>query len=859
MCMKESKWSATHIRAVSLLLLIGALTNNAFAAPGDLDLSFDPGSGVNDEVFAVAVQPDGKVIIGGQFTTVKGLVRRGIARLNANGSGDSSFDPGTGAYGNVKALALQSDGKVLIGGSFSAVNGTNRTGIARLNANGSLDASFNPQLSVVAYSETSPITSLALQSDGKVLIGGSFSAVNGTNRNGIARLNADGSLDGSFNPQVGHDVLALAVQADGKVLIGGVHIICEPDPDTGQCNYIYLYVLERLNTNGNRDTNFICSVNGPVNSIAPQPDGKILIGGGFYQVNGTSRKGIARLNANGSLDGGFNPGSTPYDPVYSVALQPDGKVLIGTDVNNGINGFGIARLKANGTLDNTFDPGTVPNSSVYSVTLQPDGKVIIGGAFTTMNGSICHRVARLDSNGSLDGSFNAGTGVNDSVLSVAAQPDGKALIGGQFTTVQEFNRPGIARLHADGSADSTFDAGLTADARFWKPIVKSVVVQSDGKLLIGGQFSNVHGASRNSIARLHANGSLDGIFNPGTGISGSDYPVVNSIAVQSDGRVLIGGSFTNVNGTNRNVIARLNANGSLDSSFNPDIGYHFSELDYNQVCAIAVQPDGKILVGGYATHFVIDPDCPYYPNCWDSIYTAHFVIRLHSNGTRDTGFEETAGAGPANTFVYAVAAQPDGKILVGGYFATFKGANRNGLARLNADGSLDSSFNPGAGGGAHVDSIVLQPDGRILIGGHFSTATGAVRNGIARLSADGSLDGSFTPGTAADHLVASLALQPDGNVLLGGHFTAVNGAVRPYIARLYGDSPAPSLSIVRSNSSAVLSWPVAFGNFQLQENTNLSLANGWSAVAAPRSTNNNSISVALPATGSRKFFRLSSP
>ena len=196
--------------------------------------------------------------------------------------------------------------------------------------------------------------------------------------------------------------------------------------------------------------------------------------------------------------------------------------------------------------------------------------------------------------------------------------------------------------------------------------------------------------------------------------------------------------------------------------------------------------------------------------------------------------------------------------LVGGYFTTFKGANRNGLARVNPDGSLDGSFNPDTGSvGIDVRSIV-QSDGRILLGGGFSTVNGAL-NGIARLNADGSFDGSFNPGTGADHVVSSLALQPDGNVLLGGHFSTVDGAVRPYVARLFGGDGVPALNITRSSGFAVLSWPAAFGNFQLQENTNVSLANGWSAVAETRATNNGLIAVALPATASRKFFRLSSP
>jgi hypothetical protein len=136
---------------------------------------------------------------------------------------------------------------------------------------------------------------------------------------------------------------------------------------------------------------------------------------------------------------------------------------------------------------------------------------------------------------------------------------------------------------------------------------------------------------------------------------------------------------------------------------------------------------------------------------------------------------------------------------------------------------------------------------------------GITRNRIARLNANGSLDNSFNPGNGPDGGVGAIAVQPDGNILIAGNFLFVNGVMQWSMARLYGDSATPALNIARSNSFAVLSWPEAFGNFQLQENTNVSLANGWSAVAETRSTNNGSISVALPATGSRKFFRLSSP
>jgi hypothetical protein len=139
----------------------------------------------------------------------------------------------------------------------------------------------------------------------------------------------------------------------------------------------------------------------------------------------------------------------------------------------------------------------------------------------------------------------------------------------------------------------------------------------------------------------------------------------------------------------------------------------------------------------------------------------------------------------------------------------------------------------------------------------FTTVNGTNRNNIARLNANGSLDTSFNPGTGADGSVRAIALQSDGKVLIGGDFITVNGVVRPHIARLYGDSVAPSLNIARSNAFLIVSWPVSGTNFRLEETTNLSLFNGWSGAATPRSTNQSFISVTLPATGSRKFFRLS--
>ena len=361
------------------------------ATNGLVDNGFNPGTGVNCPVSTIAIQADGKIVIGCFWAQVIGI-RNSIARLNADGTLDTTFNPGTGANYNVQSIAIQSDGKIIVGGDFWWFNETNRNSLVRLNADGTLDTTFNP-----AITAFSAVDAIKIQTDGKILIGGTFSEVNGASRNGIARLNTDGTLDTTFNPGAG--------------------------------------------------------TVGPVFGITVQSDGKIVIGGGFYQVNGVSRNGIARLNTDGTLDTTFYPGTGTNDWVMAVALQPDGKVLIGGDFTqvNGTSHNRIARLNPDGTLDMTFDPGTGTNLRVSAVPIQPDGKVLIGGDFTQVNGTSRNRIARLNTDGTLDMTFDPGTGANDWVYPVFIQPDGRILIGGSFTQVNGQTNYRIARLGYDGS------------------------------------------------------------------------------------------------------------------------------------------------------------------------------------------------------------------------------------------------------------------------------------------------------------------------------------------------------------------------------------------------------------------------
>src|SRR5690606_5337296 len=217
----------------------------------------------------------------------------------------------------------------------------------------------------------------------------------------------------------------------------------------------------------------------------------------------------------------------------------------------------LVRLNSNGTLDTSFYVEPEFNDYVQSVILQPDGKILVGGNFTTFNGTAQNRIARLNSDGTLDTSFNIGTGFNEWVRRITLQPDGKILVGGGFTAFNGTAQNSLVRLNSDGTLDTSFNLGGGFDN-----VVTPITLQPDGKILVGGSFTTFNGTAQNRIARLNSDGTLDTSFNIGTGFNS----FVPSIALQPDGKILVGGNFTVFNGTTQNRITRLNSDGTLDTS-----------------------------------------------------------------------------------------------------------------------------------------------------------------------------------------------------------------------------------------------------------------------------------------------------
>jgi uncharacterized delta-60 repeat protein len=392
----------------------------------------------------------------------------------------------------------------------------------------------------------------------------------------------------------------------------------------------------------------------------------------------------------------------PDETVILVLSNPTGGALLG------VPGTNIVTIVNDdlgaGSLDLGFDPERGADGPVRSVRVQKDGRILIGGDFMNYNRIARPRVARLHLNGTLDSTLTQAQGPNNPVTVILPQSNGQLLVAGDFNSFGEVLRNRVARLNADGSIDSGFNLPLGLNA-----LVQSAVLQPDGKMVLGGFFDRASAAGRNRIARLQANGNLDVTFDPGEGANQAVY----AVAVQEDGKIVLGGAFTAMNNAPRGGVARLHANGAVDAGFMPGTGAN------GPIYAVLVQEDGRIVVAGNFTMF--------------NGVSRNRIARLHPNGTLENGFNPEMGM---NNSIYALGLQSDGKIFIGGDFTLVNGVPRNRIARLNANGSLDSTFDPGAGANSSVFSIAVQPDGNVLVAGQFSQMDGVSRNGVARLMGD---------------------------------------------------------------------------------------------------------------------------
>ncbi|MBL7963120.1 MAG: T9SS type A sorting domain-containing protein [Flavobacteriales bacterium] len=751
-------------------LAVFGLALHGLPQAGALDTTFNPGdvgygNGDGAEyVLAMALQPDGRIVISGRHSYNNDYINE-LTRVDSDGQLDTTFDSESTLPNNSsKAISIQPDGKVLHGGICGWGPSPQYPCTGRKEADGDNDPTFTIPTFVFGFG----VYAILLQPDGKALLAGDFlMPYNGSTLRHIVRLNTDGSVDSTFTQGFGPDqeIYAMTLQPDGRILIGGSFT---------QVNGVPRNRIARLNDDRSLDTSFVPGAGADlaIATMALQANGKVLIGGAFTTYDGIPRTRVARVNSDGSLDFSFDPGSGPDAVVGSIVIQPDDRILIGGALTtyDGVPRPGIVRVEPDGTLDASFTPGEGTNGWVYCMLLQPDGRILIGGTFSMYDGLVRRGITRLNDDGSLDLSFNPPSSANAPLNSLAVQVDGRILLAGNFTGYDGQPRGRITRTEADGSIDPTFMPGTGADHN-----IHCVVVQPDGRILIAGEFTTYNGMAAMRIARLLPDGSLDPSYNAGNGVSGSIY----AMALQPDGKIIIGGAFQASGGLGR--IARLNADGTLDYTYN-----NFLTAN-GDVRAIDLTPEGRIMIGGSFTEFSGQPHSR--------------IACLDINGYPYPSFNP--GTGP-NARVRAIEILPDGTALFGGDFTTFNGIPRNHLTKVLPNGLQDFSFLPNNGPNGVVRTILRQPDDRILIGGDFNEYAGVLRSKIARLDPDGGIDLSFDPGTGANEYVSCMALQDDLKILIGGWFTSYNATGRNRVARLYSGM---SVGVPEVTTSNVLLWP----------------------------------------------------
>jgi uncharacterized delta-60 repeat protein len=381
----------------------------------------------------------------------------------------------------VNTLALQPDGKVLAGGDFSMFQPSGeppiaRSFAARLEADGGVEQTLN--LNAIG----AKVVATAIQPDGKILIGGVFKNILGVNRNNMARLNADGTLDQQFDPSAGDEVDAIAVEPDGYIMVSGAFTTI------GQASRQYVARINGV-TGGAVSFNG-ANPNDRVAAMAVQPDGNILLGGAFTNIGGQPRNHIARLDPISGLADNFDPNAN--GAVNAIVWQNDGKILVGGSFSNigGTSRSYLARLEATGVAD-AFAP--VVDGPIDSITVQPDGSIMVTGKFTHINGTTRNGTALLDGLTGAVAPFDANA--NGPIDSLVTQSDGKIVASGAFSSIGGQSHSYLARL--DGTTGQADGYDAAADN-----VVDSVCLSSDGKLLLGGEFSHAGGQDRNIFARL---------------------------------------------------------------------------------------------------------------------------------------------------------------------------------------------------------------------------------------------------------------------------------------------------------------------------------------------------------------------
>jgi uncharacterized delta-60 repeat protein len=737
----------TTVRIFSFWVLL--LLSVAPAAAQTLDPAFRLNEYFqNAQLFDALQQPDGKWVVAGNFTRVNGVSQAALVRLNANGTLDQGFNANVAPVQRVEKLHLLPNGQLLLRNVVYSSGSIMRRYLVRLNPDGSLDASLN----VTGLPQYATVSTLALQPNGSMVVGSMLGA-----GFGVLRLRSDGSIDPGFNSRVDAayaNVYQVLVQPDGKIIVGGQYFYALPSSTT----------LIRLNPDGSLDAGFRPVVPGTtVTGLALQPDGKVLLTN--VPVPGSGQRNVVRLLANGSPDPSFVvDGRVGYAQPNWLIRQPDGKVLVGAYANDFSRSTTprIVRLEADGGLDTSFQIGAGADGDVIRAFLQADGQILVSGSFSNFDG-LRRNLALLQANGQVNAGFAPRLEMPAWASNVLVLPNSGVLVAGSFHSVNNFITDKLVRLLPDGQVDPGFTCRFSRN-NSWT--IKRMALQPDGKILLAGTYVDF-GYEQSRFVRLHPNGTLDTSFVPAV------QPVhvpsfVRLLAVQPDGKIVVGGSLTDRNG--RTGLTRLIADGSPDPSFALP-----AATSHTNVSSGLLQADGKLVYSG-----------------WNS--AGYGVWRLLPSGAPDPTFAVQLSGLNSPDFLVRQPAGP--------YVLVSRTALPQVLSRLTPVGAADSTFaapvRSYAGSALPllgVAAMAVQPDNRLLVGGWVQLAGALAYSPLVRLRADGRQDTTFNTAFFSSNSViaanvADLAIDGKGRILVAGYFSQAGGQPAAALVRL--STPPPT-------------------------------------------------------------------
>lgn len=784
---------------------------------------------------ATRVQPlfDGRILISGSFSNVNGVDRTGLARLQADGTLDSSFVPPSGlsASGSVAGMSA-SNGMVWVTGTFTNLGGLPRNRVARLLSDGDVDPSF-----ASPFGAANTVALVALQADGKPLISGTFSNLAGALVTNLARLNLDGSVDASFVARLapGERVIRGLLMPDGRLVAAVAGFA-----DFGIA--ITSPHLVRFNPDGSLDPAFNVTFEAPglpynstVHALTLQPDGRILLSGTFLRVNGVSRGKIARLTPDGTLDFCFDVAMGGEWTPLALAPGPDGSVVVGGSFS-GLQGQShpyLLRLLPPAGCAQGIVEMAVPAMQFREDALRAIIPVVRrGGAdleqsvvFTTREGSAHAGVDYQATSGTVR--FARGERSQFITIPIYSDgiPDGQETFEVQLTQANDGASLGGLTNVVVTLTDAAAGTAGGPDTNFVVQLdgpVQMLLGLADGGAMIGGSFTNVNGQFCPDLAILRSDGTLERSFLHLQPLDGQ----LMSVAMDATGRLLVAGYFQHVDGIWRPGLARFGSDGTLDNTFAPFDGGPTNAYGGVTLQAVTVLTDQSIVCSatlpadGYNSYDVLLKLSP--AGVIDSVFSSQVppqviahrlasapngdffslglgfgstLTRLHADGTLDLGFVPPADH-QSTYYVGDLNLLPDGRVTVAGMASAFYGLLSAGpLWRLDTDGSTDAGFSISnsavpLGTLQWVDAISTAPDGRVLVAGSFSTGSSSVRR-LCRLNADGSADWSFDQGTgfaasssSGSVRVNALAALPGGGWLAGGDFAGYSGFNQQYLVRL---------------------------------------------------------------------------